>query len=183
MERAWPVEVGTKSDLILGDLDLLAELSRRSGAAVYVTITTLNESLARALEPRAPPSGRRLEVVETLSSIGVETCVAVIPVFPYLTADESRLIELAREARKAGAECILIGALTLDADVRRRLYPVLDRLRPGLSALYDRMYGRSSFPPSDFEGRLARIEERIKKEFGFSRLPKVARQGLDRALA
>ena len=182
-EARWPVEMGTKSDLVLRDLDLLVELSKHSGVAVYVTITTLDENLAKALEPRAPPPKRRLEIVEALSAAGIETCVTAVPVFPYLTADERGLIELARESKRAGATCILFGALTLEADVRKRLYPVLDRLKPGLSALYDKMYGRSSLPPSDFESRLARLEERVRRDFGFSRLPKFAERGLHRTLA
>src|SRR5438874_11368974 len=44
----------TKSDLVLRDLDLLRTIAERNSLFVSVTITTLNVSLARLLEPRAP---------------------------------------------------------------------------------------------------------------------------------
>ena len=53
-ERGWHLGIITKSDLITRDLDLLREIARRNVLSVHVTVTTLDEKLARLLEPRAP---------------------------------------------------------------------------------------------------------------------------------
>src|SRR5947208_5673122 len=43
----------TKSNLVLRDIELLQQISRKNDISVHVTITTLNVDLARILEPRA----------------------------------------------------------------------------------------------------------------------------------
>src|SRR5438094_7580731 len=54
--------------LILGDLDLLKTISRRHRLRVQMTVTTTDEHLARLLEPKAPPSWKRLEAVSKLAA-------------------------------------------------------------------------------------------------------------------
>ena len=46
-EKGWPFAIGTKSDLILRDIDLLEEASKKSWCCVAVTVTTLDEKLAK----------------------------------------------------------------------------------------------------------------------------------------
>ena len=48
-----PVGIITKSAMILRDLDLLTELASEGLCQVMVSVTTLNETLRRQLEPRA----------------------------------------------------------------------------------------------------------------------------------
>ena len=50
----------TKSNLVLRDLDLLAPLAERRLVHVLVSVTTLDDELARRMEPRAPAPRRRL---------------------------------------------------------------------------------------------------------------------------
>ena len=100
-EARHPVVVITKSDLVLRDLDLLADLARERLAAVLVSITTLDSQLARRLEPRAAAPGRRLAAIEGLTAAGVPCGVLVSPVIPGLTDHEIERILAA--AAKAGA--------------------------------------------------------------------------------
>jgi DNA repair photolyase len=66
-----PVAVVTKSALVARDADLLAELAQHQAAVVTLTITTLDDSLSRALEPRAALPRQRLDAVRALSAAGV----------------------------------------------------------------------------------------------------------------
>ncbi|WP_341648667.1 radical SAM protein [Thauera humireducens] len=61
LEARHPVSLITKSALIERDLDLLAELARHELVEVMVSVTTLDDALARRLEPRAaaPHGGSR----------------------------------------------------------------------------------------------------------------------------
>ena len=54
-----PVAIVTKSALVARDVDLLSELARHDAAVVNVSVTTLDDELRRALEPRAPSPKRR----------------------------------------------------------------------------------------------------------------------------
>lgn len=106
---AQPVMIVTKSNLILRDLDLLAALAARNLVGVMVSVTTLDDSLARALEPRAPAPRRRIEAIGRLAAAGVPTGVMVAPIIPGLSDHEIEgILEAAAEAGAAAAGYILL---------------------------------------------------------------------------
>lgn len=88
------VSIQTKSGLVLRDRDLLGP-----GFDVGVTITTMDESLSRLLEPGASPPGTRAQVLEELSG-RVETWLFLGPVIPHVNDDEESLREIIRLARR-----------------------------------------------------------------------------------
>ena len=47
-----PVAIITKNRLVARDIDLLRELASRDGAAVNISVTSLDPNLQRVLEPR-----------------------------------------------------------------------------------------------------------------------------------
>jgi len=105
-ECGHPVAITTKSALVLRDLDLLAEMAERRLVAVQLSVTTLDDTLARRLEPRASAPRRRLQAIGALSDAGVPTGVLISPLIPGLTdADLERIVALgaAMGARRAGA--------------------------------------------------------------------------------
>ncbi len=71
LEARHPVTITTKSDRVLRDLDLIAELARQRLAAVAVSITSLDARLSRLLEPRAPAPDKRLAALGRLVEAGV----------------------------------------------------------------------------------------------------------------
>jgi len=167
-ERGWPIEVGTKADLVLRDADLLAAISTERFCHVFITITTLDSSLAGLLEPRAPSPRRRLEVVERLSERGVPTCVCMIPVFPGLTDDEESILEVAEAARACGAGRFLAGALTLPGEVREHFLRFLEARFPELIPLYERIYGPSGYPDRTYERQLMRTIREVRERTGLA---------------
>jgi DNA repair photolyase len=96
-----PVVIITKNHLVSRDVDLLAELARYQAARVFLSITTLDGRLARAMEPRASHPSRRLAAIATLSRAGVPTGVLTAPVIPGLNDHELPAIIAA--AARAGA--------------------------------------------------------------------------------
>jgi DNA repair photolyase len=97
-----PVAVITKNRLVVRDLDLLGDLASHGAAVVFVSVTTLDNALARAMEPRASAPEARLAAIEALSAAGVPTGVMVAPVIPGLTDHEIPAILAA--AGRAGAQ-------------------------------------------------------------------------------
>jgi DNA repair photolyase len=96
-----PVVIITKNHLVTRDADLLGELARHGAARVFLSVTTLDGSLGRMLEPRASHPSRRLAAIEALSQAGVPTGVLVAPVIPGLTDHE--LPSIIAAASQAGA--------------------------------------------------------------------------------
>ncbi len=96
-----PVGVVTKSSLVVRDLDLLKELAEHDAVHVFLSITTLDRRLHRAMEPWAAAPSQRLRTVEALARAGIPVGVMVAPVVPGLTDHE--LPALVAAAASAGA--------------------------------------------------------------------------------
>ncbi len=96
-----PVSIVTKSAGILRDLDILSGMARRHLVRVYLSITTLDPKLARAMEPRAASPARRLATLAALDAVGVPTGVLAAPMIPGL--NDAELEHILESAAKAGA--------------------------------------------------------------------------------
>jgi DNA repair photolyase len=134
-----PVTLITKNHLVTRDVDLLSELAEHGAAAVALSVTTLDRSLQRVMEPRTSVPARRLEAIRVLAAAGVPVRVMVAPVIPGLTdAEIPSILEAAAEAGATRASYIMIrlphGVKTLFADwleahVPDRKERVLNRVR------------------------------------------------------
>ena len=93
-----PVAIVTKGSGVERDIDLLAPMAARGQAAVYVTLTTLDPALARALEPRAAAPHRRLRTLRALAEAGIPVGVSVSPQIPFVNDDLEQVLAAAREA-------------------------------------------------------------------------------------
>jgi DNA repair photolyase len=100
-ECRQPVSIISKSSLVTRDIDLLRELARHDAVSVALSVTTLDEPLRRALEPRAASAERRLDAIARLNQAGIPAGVMVAPVIPGLNDHEIPAV-LARAA-EAGA--------------------------------------------------------------------------------
>lgn len=96
-----PVVIITKNELVTRDIDLLSQLARFDGVLVFVSVTSLDNELARELEPRASQPARRLAAIEALSAAGIPVGSLIAPVIPGLTDHEMPSIISA--VAKAGA--------------------------------------------------------------------------------
>jgi DNA repair photolyase len=135
-----PVAIITKSALVARDADLLAELAAHGAASVHVSITTLDDALRRALEPRASSPRRRLAAIETLAKAGVPVGVMCAPVIPGL--NDAEIPAILSAAARAGAQ---------------RASHVLLRLPHGVAELFDAWLARHR--PERRDRVMARIRE------------------------
>lgn len=114
-EARHPVSITTKSDLVLRDLDLLAEMAADDLVLAAISLPTLDPDLARRLDPRAPRPDKRLAAMRALSAAGVPVMVNVSPIIPGLTDHEIESILAA--ARAHGASRIGHALLRLPGEV------------------------------------------------------------------
>lgn len=104
-----PVRIVTKSARVLRDLDLLQALAALDLVQVELSLTTLDSSLARAMEPRASRPARRLDAIAGLAAHGVPVGVMTSPVIPGLNCHElERLLEAAAGAGAGTANYVLL---------------------------------------------------------------------------
>src|SRR5262249_26727034 len=81
---SWKVWITTKSDLVARDVDMLAGAAERNRVGVMITVTTLDEKLARAIEPYAPRPSLRLQAIRRLSEAGIPVGVGCSPIMPLI---------------------------------------------------------------------------------------------------
>lgn len=110
-----PVGMITKNSLILRDLDLLKELAENKLVHVMISITTLDESLRRMMEPRTASAIKRLQTVEQLAKAGVPTGVMNAPIIPGLNHHE--IPEVVRAAADHGASTIAMTVVRLNGSI------------------------------------------------------------------
>ena len=104
-----PVAIITKNHLVTRDIDVLSELAQHGAAAVSVSITTLDEKLARVMEPRTSTPQLRLETIEELARAGIPAGVMVAPVIPAITDHEMpAILKAARDAGARSAGFVLL---------------------------------------------------------------------------
>ncbi|MEQ8785008.1 MAG: PA0069 family radical SAM protein [Pirellulaceae bacterium] len=108
-EANQAVTLITKNALVLRDLDLLAPMAARKLVHVGVSLTTLDASLARTLEPRTSSPEARLRCIRELSAAGVPVRAMTAPVIPGLNDEEiPQLLAAAKEAGAVSASYILL---------------------------------------------------------------------------
>ncbi|WKZ67451.1 MAG: PA0069 family radical SAM protein [Flavobacteriales bacterium] len=101
LDFGQPVVIITKNALVLRDLDLLSEMASKGLASVAISLTTLDESLRRALEPRTSTTAQRLEAIRALSGAGVPVMAMLAPIIPAL--NEPEVSSLLKAGAAAGA--------------------------------------------------------------------------------
>jgi DNA repair photolyase len=119
-----PVSIITKGALVLRDLDVLTRLSREAWVQVYLSIPFASDDLARKVEPHAPSSTKRFEVMRRLAESGISTGISIAPVIPGLNDED--IPELLHRARDAGARVATHALLRLSGSVETVF---LERLR------------------------------------------------------
>ncbi len=98
-----PVMVTTKGTGIERDIDILADMAAQGLARVGISLTTLDDAVSRAMEPRVPRPRRRIETIRRLASAGIPVRIQVSPVIPALTDHELEAILQAGAAAGATA--------------------------------------------------------------------------------
>lgn len=136
-ELANPAVVVTRGFLVVRDADLLAELNRRAGARVCISIPFADPHTAALIEPFAPPPARRLEAVRRLRDANVPVGVLVSPVIPGL--NDRDIPGILERAADAGAQWADYSAIRLPGSVEAVF---LERLREALPLRADRIIAR-----------------------------------------
>lgn len=118
LEFGNPVSVITKgASVIRRDAALLAELSKRTGATVFLSIPFIDDDTGRIFEPFASLISKRFATLELLSAAGVNTGVALAPIIPGVNDD--MIPQIIKRAHQAGAKQAFMTLLRLAEPVRQ----------------------------------------------------------------
>jgi DNA repair photolyase len=141
-----PVGIVTKGPMIVRDVDLLAELGRRSGCTVCVSVPTVHEDAWTSLEPGTAHPLQRLRAVRKLRDAGVNAGVLMAPVVPGFTTQPSRLEATVKAAADHGAAFLGANLMYLKGGTRDHFMGFIAREFPDKVDTFKRMYPGAYVP-------------------------------------
>ena len=167
------LEITTKSNQVVRDIDLLRRISERSALTVNISITTMRTRLARLLEPRAPRPDLRMDAVRQLRAAGIATGVFAMPIIPGLTDREEDLEAVVRCARDADAQWFGGNALFLMPASLKEFLPFLEQKFPKLLRRYQEWYGRGGYAPETYRKEIAERVRKLRAKYGLGSLAQI----------
>jgi DNA repair photolyase len=159
-----PFSMVTRGPMVVRDIDVLQDASRRAEVEVSVSIATLDEAIRRRTEPGTAPSRQRLRAVRMLVDAGLRAGVGVAPVLPGLTDGPEQIAEIVQAARDAGATHLWCNPLFLRPGTREHFLEHLARDWPELLPRYERLYRAAYLAAADadpIKRRVAIARERL----------------------
>ena len=148
-EARTPIGLITRGPMIVRDIDVLAEASRRAKVGVTFSIPTLDHEIWRRTEPGTAPPRQRLAALRALIDAGIDASVGMAPILPGLSDDPSKMADVVRAARDAGATSIWTNVLYLRPGTREHFLENLARDWPELIPMYERLYAGRDYVSKD----------------------------------
>jgi DNA repair photolyase len=182
LEARQPVAIITKNAMVTRDLELLRELAAHRLIQVALSITTLDESLARSMEPRTSPPRSRCEAVRKLSTAGIPVHVMTAPIIPGL--NDSEIPSLLKAASEAGAHSAGFTLLRLPGAVAPVFRDWLERVEPSRrqrveslvrstreGRMNDARFGSRMRGTGEIADQIARTFKVFRRKYGLDRKP------------
>ncbi len=182
LQFRFPVHILTKSPLVLRDVDILRQIDKNAvlpqdligkvkrGAIVNFSFSTLDEGLARIVEPGVPMPEERLKAIAECKKEGLFAGASLIPALPLISDSAEKLEEALKIFKGYGADFVFVGTLTLfgnkETDSKLAYYRVLKRNFPGIADAYEKIFGESLQIQLQYGRKLRKISEKICKKVG-----------------
>ena len=103
-EFRYPVQILTKSTLVLRDLDLLERIDKQCRAPVCFSLSSVDEGISRIYEPGVPSPAERLDALRRFKARGIPCGLFLLPVIPFVTDTEPLIKRALQAATEAGAD-------------------------------------------------------------------------------
>jgi DNA repair photolyase len=167
-ERGFTLGITTKSDLVARDAEVLARIGRTNSVSVHLTITTLDEGLARLLEPRAPRPALRVAALRKLTDAGLRVGVLAHPMMPLINDSEESIEAVCTAAAANGASSFSASPLFLKPCAQQVFFPFLEQHFPHLLRRYQERYQANAYLKGHYPEM---ISERVQKILSRHKFP------------
>jgi len=168
-QRHIELGITTKSDLVARDAALLAQIAEKNKVRVHISITTLDESLARLLEPRAPRPALRLNAVKKITDAGIPVSVLAHPILPLINDSEESLDQVCAAAAANGASNFSAAPLFLKPCAQKVFFPFLEEHFPHLVRKYRERYEKNAYLKGQYPEMLKERVAKIKARYPMKR--------------
>ena len=159
-----PIGLITKGTMVIRDLDVLVELSKRAKTTVAFSIPTIDEDVWARTEPGTPPPAKRLKVLKALVDAGVEAGVGMAPILPGLSDSPRQLEATVAAAASAGACFLWANIVYLKPGTKEHFMEFLARDYPQLVPSYQGMF-RGAYAPTGVKTPVVQRVDELKRRF------------------
>jgi DNA repair photolyase len=160
-----PFSIITRGPMIVRDLDVLADASRRASVSVTFSIPTLDDEVWKRTEPSTAHPRQRLKALKELVDAGVKASVGMAPILPGISDGPEQLREVVRAAREAGATGIWANLLFLRPGTREHFLAHLAEDWPEQLPLYERLYAGRAYLGSEDAKPVRADVSRLAREY------------------
>lgn len=167
-DHANPTHLITRGPMIVRDIDVLTDLSRRGGFGVTFSIPTLNEEVWRRTEPGTAHPRQRLLAVSRLVRAGIRAGVGMAPILPGLSDGAEQLEAVVRAAREAGAVGVWANLLYLRPGTREHFMESLARHWPDLVPRYLAEYRDGAYLPAERTRPVQQMVAQLRARHGIA---------------
>ncbi len=173
----FPLNLLTKSDLVLRDIDILKKIDKSAkipknfdstlgrGTIIAFSFSTMDPKLARIFEPAAPSPQRRLEAMIKLKEEGFLVGACLMPLLPFISDTPEHLENMIRTVKECGGDFVLTGGMTLfgdkPSDCRMKYYNVLEKHFPDILTKTQLIFDNSDYPTYKYQSKISKLASDI----------------------
>ncbi len=163
-----PVALVTKGPMVVRDADILAEIGRRYGCTVCMSVPTVDEDAWRALEPGTAHPLQRLRAVRRLRDAGVDAGVLMAPVVPGFTTQPSKLEATIKAIADHGAAFMGVNVMYLKEGTKDHFMGFLAREFPQMVESYNRLYA-GAYAKTDYVKAVRGMIDTLQQRYDVGR--------------
>ena len=163
-----PCIISTKSDLILRDYDLIKELSELTYVNVAATITCMDESFRRKIEPGGAPSLQRFEMLKEFSKTSASIGLHFMPIIPFLTDNRENIDSLFAHAKDSNVAYVIPAVLNLRGKTRWAFFDFIRNEYPHLYSPLQDLY-KTGGVGKEYKEKLYSVVNELSSKYNLSR--------------
>lgn len=183
LKHRFPVHIITKSDLIQRDFDLLEKINKvailpsdlkqmKRGLIISFSFSTLQDELAKIMEPGATPPSKRLLAIQHALSRDFLCGVSLMPLLPFISDTTEQLEYSFSTFKKLQIDYILPATLTLfgtgKADSKTLVLNSIHNHFPHLEKKYLKFFKNNHEMPSYYKEAFYKKMQELCREYGLS---------------
>jgi DNA repair photolyase len=177
----FPLNLSTKSNLILRDMDLLKKIDESAklpedlatslgkGTIITFSFSTMDNEMARIFEPAAPSPLDRLEAMAQLKEEGFLVGACLMPLLPFLSDTADQIDFIIKTVKEFGGDFVLSGGMTLFGDQcndsRMKYYDALAEYFSEVLTKTKAIFDNSDYPPPYYQKKISDLTSEICRKY------------------
>jgi len=159
-----PIGLVTKGPMVVRDADILADMGRRAGATVYMSVPTIDERAWSHLEPGTAHPLQRLRAVRRLVDAGVRAGVLMAPIVPGFSSRRALLEATVKAIADHGAAFVGANVMYLKGGTRDHFLGFIASEFPHMLEGFQKLY-TGAYAPKGYISSIRAMIDALQKRY------------------